>query len=88
MSMVDIFYSKYRGQCIGRLMHFCYSVTSRADSWTFNATGIFDGNVRIGSYHWEGETDIPVIEFTKEVYNIEFAKIKEMIIKNESGKEN
>lgn len=67
-------YSNYKGQCIGRLLHFLYSYNSRdADHCIFHGDGKItlhrdNGPIVAHGYTWnnDGDGDIPTFQFSDE----------------------
>lgn len=61
--------SGYRGQCIGRLMHFLFNYSWQSDHWIFVSDGktITDGHNGpvVATYTWDddGDSDVPTFTF-------------------------
>lgn len=82
-------YLSYRGRCIGRLMAFCYKLTSQSDCWKFGFDSNKGGYVKdssekeiIATYTWEEDTDIPIFVWSDKykIFEQDFARVKEEIL--------
>ena len=80
-------YLEYTGQCIGRLMAFCYKLTHLSDSWCFgDGTITTQSGTVLGTYSWsnDGDGDVPIFEFTdpelKKLCNLRYEYIKKEIL--------
>lgn len=74
-------YGQYTGQCIGRLMAFCYKFTHMSDRWMFGDGQITDHTGQIATYTWEndGDSDIPIFKFTKQDMQDRYDSCKDRI---------
>lgn len=65
-------YGTYRGQCVGRMLYFLYSYTTRADEFIFHGDGKItdrhdNGTVVATGVEWGGPcNDIPTFTFTED----------------------
>ncbi|MFA5234729.1 MAG: hypothetical protein WC390_10050 [Sulfurimonas sp.] len=77
-----MFFSEYKGRCIGRLMHFLYHYHTMFDSCQMGDGKVAYYGDLVATYTWDGDTDIPTFVF----YDIPFWKMSWLNDKQEQLK--
>lgn len=82
-------YSSYKGQCVGRLIHFMYETNRNLGELSYFGDGSITrdpyGKELIATYEWNNDGDIPLFTFVGkyQIYQEAYERAKNEIIKHE-----